>query len=228
MKEQLALNLEEINNNISQANKNNQNVLMVAVTKSVDADVIKQLYDLGLRDFGENRVQAFKDKRALLPSDINWHFIGNLQRNKVKDVIGRALIHSVSSIPLIIKINKRSYSKGIVQDVLLEINIANETSKHGFEPEQIYDIIAEIEALELKNVKIKGLMCMAPFTKEIETVRPYFELLKSISKKLSETSLIYEPKYLSMGMTNDYEIAIEEGANTIRIGTALFKSSNSK
>lgn len=223
MIDQITNNLNNINNNIKQAKKDNQSVLLIAVTKSVNTDTIKQLYDLGLRDFGENRVQAFKEKYRQLPDDINWHFIGNLQRNKVKDVIGKALIHSGSSLALLIEINKRARNVDIIQDVLLEVNIANETTKHGFDVEKMEEIMLEIEALALQNIRIKGLMAMAPFVSDLEQTRPYFKSLKKIFDQLSEKFSIFEPEFLSMGMTNDYEVAIEEGSNLIRIGTAIFK-----
>ena len=197
-------------------------VLLIAVSKTQPEEAIREAYEAGQRLFGENKAQELIKKKQNLPEDICWHFIGNLQRNKVKYLVGEvALIHSVNSPALALEIEKVAARRGLVQDILIEVNIAEEESKHGSALPQAEEILRMIP--ELTHVKARGLMAVAPFTDNAETVRPYF-------KKMRELLDIWKPLLpdpeafcqLSMGMSGDFEVAIEEGASYIRVGTALF------
>ena len=196
--------------------------MLLAVTKTHGVDKIMEVYNYGLRDFGENKVQELLDKKDELPDDINWHLIGHLQTNKVNKIVGEIrLIHSVDSLKILKKINNRAKKLSIVQDCLLQINISKEESKSGFYEEDIEDIINQ--AKELENVKIRGLMTMAPNTEDVSVIRSCFKGLKKIFDNLSNLSYNnIEMEYLSMGMTHDYKIALEEGANIIRAGSKIF------
>ena len=175
-----------------------------------------------LNDFGENKAQELKSKYPRCPSDINWHFIGHLQTNKVKDVVPIvSLIHSVDSIKLAKEIDKRAQKNNKIQNILLEINTSGEESKYGLQNyEQIFEL-AEF-CKDLPGVKLLGLMTMAPFTDDSIMIRKSFGSLNNIFRKLNDEG--FELKELSMGMTNDFEIAIEEGSTMVRIGTAIFGS----
>ena len=196
--------------------------MLLAVTKTHGIDKIMEVYNYGLRDFGENKVQELLDKKGKLPDDINWHLIGHLQTNKVNKIVGEVrLIHSVDSLKILKKINNRAKKLSIVQDCLLQINISKEESKSGFYEEDIEEIINQ--AKELENVKIRGLMTMAPNTEDVSVIRSCFKGLKKIFDNLSNLSYNnIEMEYLSMGMTHDYKIALEEGANIIRVGSKIF------
>lgn len=197
-------------------------VLLIAVSKTQPEEAIREAYEAGQRLFGENKAQELIKKKQNLPEDICWHFIGNLQRNKVKYLVGEvALIHSVNSPALALEIEKVAARRGLVQDILIEVNIAEEESKHGSALPQAEEILRMMP--ELTHVKARGLMAVAPFSDNAETVRPYF-------KKMRELLDIWKPLLpdpeafcqLSMGMSGDFEVAIEEGASYIRVGTALF------
>ncbi len=226
----IAQNLNEINNRITvAANKCGRSpgeVLLVAVTKTVESNEIQVLFDCEIRNFGENRVQSLIEKMNYFSGKcnvINWHMIGSLQKNKIKYIIGKVkLIHSVDSYELLEEIDRHAKKMGFVQDVLFEINIANELTKHGLESNKILSVISDAE--KLFNVKVKGLMCMAPFLQDKEDTRKYFCEMRLLNEKLKEKQFEnFSGEFLSMGMTNDFEIAIEEGANIVRIGTAIFR-----
>jgi len=195
-------------------------VTIVAVTKTVGLDDIGHAAAAGIHDFGENRVQEFLGKYGLFP-DIRWHFIGSLQTNKVKDVVGRAhLIHSVDSCRLLREIDKRAAESGGVQAVLLQVNVSGEDSKHGFAPSEVQEAL--IEASGLPHVEVKGLMTMAPYGRA-EEARWVFRELKELRDSLREMPLNgVELDELSMGMTNDFRVAVEEGSTIVRVGRALF------
>lgn len=195
-------------------------VTIVAVTKTVAIDDIRQASDAGIRDFGENRVQEFLGKYGLFPG-VNWHFIGSLQTNKVKDVVGRAaLIHSVDSSRLLAEVSRRATDAGCLQDVLLQVNVSGEDSKHGFDPADLHEVL--VEASHLPGVCVRGLMTMAPFDRP-EDVRWVFRSLRELRDSLREMPLNgVELDELSMGMTNDYRVAVEEGATIVRVGRAIF------
>lgn len=192
----------------------NYNTKLICVSKTRTNEEILEAYNAGERDFGENHVQELIKKREELPKDINWHMIGHLQTNKVKDLLKDKifLIHSVDSIKLAKEINKRTES---IQDILLEINIANEESKYGFNPDEkiLKEVLNEIK--DLKHINCIGLMCVAPYTPNPEENTKYFNKLKDLAKSLNL-------KVLSMGMSNDYIYASKCGSTYIRVGTKIF------
>jgi len=195
-------------------------VVIVAVTKTVGIDEIGKAVAAGIRDFGENRVQEFLGKYGLFP-DVRWHFIGSLQTNKVKDVVGRAhLIHSVDSQRLVEEIEHRADQAGLVQSVLLQVNVSGESSKHGFAPTEVRDVL--IDTSTMAHVQVEGLMTMAPYGRP-EEARWVFRELKELRDSLREMPLNgVELDELSMGMTNDFRVAVEEGSTIVRVGRALF------
>jgi pyridoxal phosphate enzyme (YggS family) len=195
-------------------------IRIVAVTKTVGIEDIRAAVDAGLRDFGENRVQEFLGKYGLFPP-VNWHFIGSLQTNKVKDVVGRAcLIHSVDSARLIDEIETRADAAGVVQPVLLQVNVSGEHSKHGFAVDEVADAL--ILASSAPHVEVRGLMTMAPFGRP-EDARWVFRDLAELRDSLKAMVLNgVELDELSMGMTNDFRVAVEEGSTIVRVGRAIF------
>ncbi len=196
-----------------------QKVQLVAVTKGRSVEDIKQLYDKGLRIFGESYVQEALEKIPQLPSDIAWHFIGTLQTKKVPKVIGKfALIHSIDSLDLAKKVSKVSQERHITTDILLEVNISQEATKHGFSPEGLIEAFSELIALP--NIRVRGLMTMAPNTQDSTIIRRVFQKAKELQQTLQ--TLHSECTELSMGMSGDFVIAIECGATFIRIGSRLF------
>lgn len=219
-------NLYAVKQNIAmaagRAGRNPEDITLIAVSKTKPVEMIREIYDEGIREFGENKVQEITAKSAELPDDINWHMIGHLQRNKVKAVIGKAcLIHSVDSVRLAVQISQEAVKKRITVPVLLEVNIAQEETKYGFSAQETYNVLPEIAALP--NIFVRGLMTSAPFTDNPEDNRQYFRAMKQLcvdlkAKNIDNTCM----DFLSMGMTNDYQAAIEEGATHIRVGTAIF------
>ena len=220
-------NLKTIKNAISAAAKKSgrasEDIKLIGVTKTVSAERINQLVIAGVSCIGENRVQDFLPKYEALKQSPTptWHFIGHLQRNKVKFIVDKvAMIHSVDSLALAQEIDKRAKNAGIIMDILIEINIAGEDSKHGISPSEAVFFTKELSKFE--NVRTNGLMCIAPFVKKPEENRPSFakmrKLLLDINEKNMHNHILTE---LSMGMSGDYTVAIEEGATMVRIGTAL-------
>ena len=207
-------------------------VLLVAVSKTKTIEAIKELYDLGQRDFGENYVQELVDKQAQLPKDIRWHFIGHLQTNKIKYIASFVhLIHSVDSLKLLKEINKQGQKNNRVLDVLLQIHVAEEETKFGLDEGELNLVTREFDPdknrEKMENVRIAGLMGMASFTENTEQVRKEFRYLKSFFNKHAQLSTAnYKLQILSMGMSNDYKIAIEEGSNLVRIGSLIFGERN--
>jgi len=201
----------------------NKKVILVAVSKTKPAEEILELYKLGQRDFGENYVQELTEKYEQLPKDIRWHFIGHLQSNKAKYIAPFvSLIQGVDSKKLLIEIDKEAKKNNRVIDCLLQIHIAKEETKFGFDQKELEDLMNDNLAV-CKNVRIKGLMGMASFTDDMEKVRNEFKLLKSLFDKYSTLSIANcQLSILSMGMSADYKIAIEEGGNMVRIGSLLF------
>lgn len=203
-----------IKDNIDNILEELNNSKLIAVSKTKPIEDIKEAYDAGIRDFGENHVQEILEKVDKLPRDIRWHMIGHLQTNKVKDVVDKVyLIHSVDSIKLAKEIDKQAKKKDIIVNILLELNIAKEESKYGFMKEDLNSAIEEISKLE--NVKVLGLMCVAPKTDNPEENRKYF-------REMNELKCEYNLDILSMGMSNDYKIADEENSTYVRIGTKIF------
>lgn len=217
--------LKSIEESAKKLGKSLEDITVIAVTKTVDSSRALQAFEAGLSDLGENRVQEFVNKHENLKNyDIDWHIIGHLQKNKVKYTIGKVkLIHSLESLSLAEEIDKRSKQHGIVTDVLVELNIAEEESKFGIKKDNLIDFLKSVE--EFENIRIVGLMTVAPFAENKEDVRWVFKEMKHLYDTISNMSFKnVEMKFLSMGMTNDYDVAIEEGANIIRIGTAIFGS----
>jgi PLP dependent protein len=219
-------NIQIIRKSISdkslQCGRSIDEITLVAVSKQNSTDSIIEVTKYGLIDFGENKAQELKQKSQICSNNIKWHFIGHLQTNKVKDVVPFAyLIHSVDSIKLAKEINKRSANIGKTQNVLLEVNTSGEESKFGMKvDDQVYELATFCKNAE--NINLMGLMAMAPYTSNEDIVRNSFKSLKNIFIKLNNEG--FELRELSMGMSNDFEIAIEEGATILRIGTAIFGS----
>jgi len=207
----------------------NKNVTLVAVSKTKPIEDILSLYELGQRDFGENYVQELVDKQAALPKDIRWHFIGHLQSNKVKYIAPFVhLIHGVDSFKLLKEINKEAGKNNRVIDLLLQVHIAQEETKFGLDEEELNLIIPEFENLKMTNVRVCGLMGMASFSDDLEKVRGEFRYLKMLFNKSADKFTIHHSPFtiLSMGMSGDYTIAIEEGSTMVRIGSLLFGARN--
>ena len=198
---------------------------LVAVSKRQARSLILEMHAAGHLDFGENRVQELIDKKPQFPDDIRWHFIGHLQSNKVKFIAPFIyMIHSVDSVKLARKINQEAQKYDRIIPVLLEVKIAREESKHGIPVDELYRILEHGEILELNNIRIAGLMGMATFSQDDSIVRSEFKNLKEAFDKIRTEHFSHSPdfKYLSMGMSSDYKIALEEGSNMLRIGSLIF------
>jgi len=224
-------NIDNILNRVvlaaQKAGRNPEDITVIAVSKTVDAAKAKEAVEVGLVNLGENRVQEFVNKYEQLNNlDIKWHMIGHLQKNKVKYIVDKAeLIHSVESLDLAKEIDKRAKQHEIISKVLIELNIGEEDSKFGLNAENVYDFVKSIEQFD--NIMVSGLMTVAPNCENPEEIRWIFKKMKEIFDNISRMKLKnMDMKYLSMGMTNDFEIAIEEGSNIVRIGTAIFGSRN--
>ena len=222
--------LEEVRQNIRNACERSgrkvEDVTLIAVSKTKPVPMLQEAYDAGARDFGENKVQEILEKEPQLPSDIRWHMIGHLQRNKVKYIVGNVtMIHSVDSLRLAEEISKESVKKDVCTEILIEVNVAGEENKFGFTPENVFPELEKMAALP--NIKIRGLMTSAPFVENPEENRKYFRQLKQLSVDINAKNIdnIYMDT-LSMGMTNDYVVAVEEGATMVRVGTAIFGARN--
>ena len=204
------------------AGRKREEVKLIAVSKTHPVEAIKEAMRCGIRSFGENKVQELKDKIEKLDDSLDWHLIGHLQTNKVKYVVGKvSLIHSLESIRLAEALEKEAVKRGVIVDVLVEVNIAGEDTKFGVLPENVEDFIREVAKFE--HIRVKGLMTVAPIAQKSEENRKYFKNLNKImvdlnSKNIHNVSM----NVLSMGMTGDYETAIEEGATLVRVGTGIF------
>ena len=202
-----------------------RNVELLAVTKFHPIEALQEAYDCGLRRFGENRVQEFLSKQPHLPSDIKWHFIGHLQSNKVRQIVGRVeMIESVDTVRLLNIIDRESLRAGVVTDVLLQLHVAREETKFGFSVDELMEFFGSRGFESLSAVRIRGLMGMASNTDDyVRVVSDFWEISRCYNLiKTDERFGLHGFDILSMGMTNDYEIAIREGSNHVRIGTAIF------
>ncbi|MBR3246235.1 MAG: YggS family pyridoxal phosphate-dependent enzyme [Parasporobacterium sp.] len=199
-----------------------QKVTLIAVSKTHPVPDLMEAYEAGARDFGENKVQELMEKIPQMPSDVRWHMIGHLQRNKVKYLIGKVcLIHSVDSLRLAEEIDKESRKAGVITDILVEVNVAEEESKFGTTSEEATQLVKEIAALS--NIRIRGLMTIAPYTDDPEENRTYFRSLKNLSIDIKAQNIDnISMDFLSMGMSGDFIVAIEEGADFVRVGTSIF------
>lgn len=214
--------LDIVKNDLKKAGRDTSECTLVAVSKTKPLELLKEAYEAGCRDFGENYVQELVDKIPEMPDDVRWHMIGHLQTNKVKYIIGKTcLIHSVDTVKLAAEIGKQSQKAGIVTDILLEVNVAREESKFGFTAENIIDSVKEIAAIP--GICVKGLMTSAPICENPEENRVYFEKLRQLSIDIKNQNIdnVYMG-FLSMGMSGDYEVAIDCGSTFVRVGTAIF------
>ena len=225
-------NLANVEKNIEQACKNagrsRDEVTLIAVSKTKPVEMLQEIYDENIRDFGENKVQELCSKMEQLPSDIRWHMIGHLQRNKVKYIVGKVeLIHSVDTYRLAEEINIQAKKQNVIVPILVEVNIAHEESKFGISAEDAILLVEEISKLE--NIRIKGLMTIAPYVENPEDNRLYFRKIKQLSVDITNKNIdnVFM-EILSMGMTEDYMVAIEEGATMVRVGTGIFGERNYK
>lgn len=222
----IAENLKRVQSDIEAAllrsGRDRQDAALIAVSKTKPVSMIMEAYEQGIRDFGENKVQELVDKYEQLPKDIRWHMIGHLQRNKVKYLIGKTvLIHSVDSYRLAEEISREAGKKNVDVDILVEVNVAQEESKFGTSFEEAFQLVEEISRLPF--VHIKGLMSIAPYTDDPEENRKYFRHLKQLSVDITRENVDnVSMKVLSMGMTNDYVVAVEEGSTYVRVGTGIF------
>ena len=223
----LARRISEVRQRISLAcsrvRRNPSEITLVAVTKTVSPDIIGQAISLGLDTFGENKVQEARTKISQIGEKVNWHMIGHLQTNKVKEAIEFFnLIHSIDSLRLLEELNQRAGKINKKVDILLEVNVSAERSKYGFPEGEILRVIKAME--KYPSLKLHGFMTMAPLSPRAEDSRPYFRRLFNLSQEISGEILPenVEMRYLSMGMTQDFEVAIEEGANMVRVGRAIF------
>lgn len=224
-------NLNYIRNNIKKSteksNRKENDVMLLAVTKTVDVDAIQEAIDNGITNVGENKPQELARKYDVLGDKVNWHLIGSLQTNKVKYIIDKVyMIHSLDREVLCEEIQKRAEKINRTINCLVQVNISKEESKHGLEQENVLAFIENVSK-KYKNIRIRGLMTMAPFTEDEETVRSVFKGLKDLSINIEQKNIPnVSMEYLSMGMSNDYEIAIEEGSTIVRVGTSIFGERN--
>ncbi|BCJ95027.1 YggS family pyridoxal phosphate enzyme [Anaerocolumna cellulosilytica] len=223
-------NLTKVQENIQaaciRAGRNRKEVTLIAVSKTNPVSCIEEVLEEGVIEFGENKVQELTEKYRVLPKDLNWHLIGHLQTNKVKYIVDKVkLIHSVDSVRLAEAIDKEAAKRNVICDILIEVNIAKEDSKYGIFAEDVYPFLLEIS--KFKNIRVKGLMTIAPFVENPEKNREHFRNLRQLNidiklKNIDNVSM----DVLSMGMTGDYEVAIEEGATMVRVGTGIFGERN--
>lgn len=219
-------NLAEVEARISgacrRAGRDRSEVTLISVSKTKPVEMLQEAYDAGSRDFGENKPQEIKEKYPQLPADIRWHMIGHLQRNKIKYIIDKVcMIHSVDSLRLAGAIDEEAKKHGIVMPVLIEVNVAEEESKFGVHLDEAESLIRQIN--KLSNIQVQGLMTIAPFTENAEDNRIYFRKLRNLYVDIKDKNIDnVNMCNLSMGMTGDYEVAVEEGATMVRVGTGIF------
>lgn len=215
---------ERIQGACERSGRDRGEVTLIAVSKTKPVEMMEEAMDAGIRTFGENKVQEIVKKQPLLPEDINWHLIGHLQRNKVRQIAGRVcMIHSVDSVRLAEQIQKEYELKQLTAKILVEVNVAREESKFGFLPEETEEAIRKMA--QMRNIQVCGLMTIAPFTDNPEENRVHFYNLRKLLVDINAQNIDnISMRELSMGMTGDYEVAIEEGATFVRVGTGIFGS----
>ncbi len=219
-------NIKQVQKNIEKAcnrvERDPHDVMLIAVSKTKPVSALEEAYQCGMRDFGENKVQELVEKAEVLPKDIRWHMIGHLQRNKVKYIVDKVyLIHSVDSIRLAEEISKEALKKNVTVDILVEVNVAKEETKFGSTMEEAWELVSHIAGLP--GIRVKGLMTIAPFVENPEENRKYFSKLKQLAVDIEHKNIDnVSMRVLSMGMTGDYEVAVEEGASYVRVGTGIF------
>lgn len=222
----IQVQLEKVRDQIKEAaykaNRNPEDITLIAVSKTYSTSAIEEAIASGCNDFGENHVQELCQKIETINKPVKWHLIGHLQTNKVKYIIGKTeLIHSLDSLKLAEEIEKQSAKHNLITRVLIEVNVANEASKYGFKMEEVMDAVRQMN--QMKHLKVEGLMTVAPFVENPEENRTIFRKLCGLSVDIQKQKFDnISTNILSMGMSNDYKIAIEEGATMVRVGTAIF------
>lgn len=225
----VAENLKSVRQTIcaacDRAGRDADEVTLIAVSKTKPLELLREAYDAGARDFGENKVQELMDKIPAMPPDIRWHMIGHLQRNKVKYIIDKVyLIHSVDSLRLAEEISREAVKHAVTANILIEVNVAQEDSKFGTTCQEAESLV--LAAASLPNIRVRGLMTIAPYTENAEENRQYFRKLKQLSVDImsrnADNKAVCDLHILSMGMTGDYAVAVEEGATCVRVGTGIF------
>ena len=213
---------EKVRKACERAGRDPKEVTLIAVSKTKPIEMVQEAYDAGKRDFGENKAQEMKQKYEVMPKDIRWHFIGHLQTNKIKYLLGRTcLIHSVDSLHLAQAIEAECVKRDQEADILIEVNVAQEATKFGLKLEETLALVRE--AAKLPHLHIQGLMTIAPYVEDPEQNRPIFASLRKLSVDIAAKNIVsVHMNVLSMGMTGDYEVAIEEGATMVRVGTGIF------
>ena len=222
IKQNIQIVEEKITAAAERAGRKREDVLLLAVSKTKPVEVIREAVACGLTSLGENKVQEIMEKYEPMGDGVHWHLIGHLQTNKVKYIIDKVdMIHSVESLRLAEEINKRAAAKSLVMDVLVEVNMAEEESKFGIQPERVEEFLRQIAPLP--HIRVRGLMTVAPFVENPEENRVYFRKMRELLVDMNQKKIdnIYMD-VLSMGMTGDYEVAIEEGATIVRVGTGIF------
>lgn len=222
VRENIALVQENIENACRNAGRNFDEVTLIAVSKTKPVSMLMEAYEQGQREFGENKVQELLEKYEIMPKDIHWHMIGHLQRNKVKYIVDKVvLIHSVDSLRLAQEISREAVKKNLTVSVLIEVNVADEESKFGVSAEDTLPLVRQIALLP--GIRIKGLMTIAPYVENSEENRQYFKILRQLAVDITRKNIDnVSMNILSMGMSGDYEVAVEEGASLVRIGTGIF------
>lgn len=222
IRENLDLVEENIKKACDRAGRDRSEVTLIAVSKTKPVSDIREAMDYGIKTFGENKVQEIRDKTEEITEPLNWHMIGHLQANKVKYLPGKVcMIHSVDNVKLADEIEKQFAKHELVADILIEVNMAHEDTKFGLSPEEALDFVREISDRE--HIRIRGLMTIAPYTEDPESNRVYFRGLKELLNKINAENIPgVKMDTLSMGMTGDYQVAIEEGATFVRVGTGIF------
>ncbi len=226
VRENLKIVEENIRKACQRAGRSESDVTLICVSKTKPVEMIREAYEAGKREFGENKAQELKEKFEQLPQDIKWHFIGHLQTNKIKYIIGKAcLIHSVDSYHLAEAIEKECVKKDAEADILVEVNVAQEVSKFGLKLEDTMSLVEQIAGLP--HLHIRGLMTIAPYVQDPEENRGIFRQLKKLSVDIRAKNIDnVDMSVLSMGMTGDYQVAVEEGATHVRVGTGIFGERN--
>lgn len=226
VKENLCCVEKKIEEACKRAGRDRSEVTLIAVSKTKPVSMIREVMETGVVDFGENKVQELCDKIEEIKEPLNWHLIGHLQRNKVKYIVDKvALIHSVDSLRLAEQIDAEAKKKDVIVNVLIEVNIAQEESKFGVSTQEVIPLLEEIS--KLSNIKVKGLMTIAPFVENPEENRIHFKGMRNLSVDIKAKNIDnVDMDILSMGMTGDYEVAIEEGSTMVRVGTGIFGERN--
>lgn len=223
-------NLKKVKENIERSctasGRESGEVTLIAVSKTKPISMLMEAYDCGQRIFGENKVQEIMDKYEQMPDDVQWHMIGHLQRNKVKYIVDKvAMIHSVDSLRLAETIEQEAAKKNVVVPVLVEVNVAQEESKYGLSPEEVLPFLEKVA--DYSHLQVQGLMTIAPFVENPEENREVFHKLRKLSVDIREKNINnITMSVLSMGMTGDYQVAVQEGATMVRVGTGIFGERN--